>query len=187
MIYTFDLRTVGFVVGIALVLVHLVGILNAKEMKGWLKAFPRSKPAGMILLVGAAAWAFWLVATMDLGEFYTMRGILMVVVPVACFLCMQYVDDFLSVRALGMILLLLADPLLEAAFLRHEAGKLLLVVLAYAWIIIGMFWVGMPYLMRDQIAWLLKSDSRWKAACIGGLAYGAAVIVCTLLFFQPQS
>ncbi len=187
MIYTFDLRTVGFVVGIALVLVHLVGILNAKEVKGWLKAFPRSKPAGIVLVVAASAWAFWLVATMDLGEFYTMRTILMIVVPVACYLCMQYVDDFLSVRALGMLLLLLADPLLEAAFLRPEASRLLLVVLAYAWILIGMFWVGMPYLMRDQIAWLLKSDGRWKAACIGGIAYGAAVLISALLFFQQQS
>ena len=60
-------------------------------------------------------------------------------------------------------------------------------MLAYVWIVTGIFWVGMPYLMRDQIAWLLKSNSRWMAACIGGVAYGAAVIISALLFFQQQS
>src|SRR5579862_1316440 len=123
MIYNFDLRTVGFVVGAALVLLHLVVLLHAKEAKGWLRAFPRSKTMGMILLVLATGWAFWLVATMDLGEFSNMRPILKIVVPVAGFLCFQYVDDFLPVRALGMLLLLLADPLLEAAWLRPEGSK----------------------------------------------------------------
>lgn len=172
--------------GIALVVFHLVALINAKTVKGWLRAFPRSKAMGIVLLGLATAWAFWLVATMDLGEFSGMRTPLKVLVPVACFLCLQYVDDFLSVRALGMLLLLLADPLLEAAFLRPEASRLLLVVLAYAWIVTGMFWVGMPYLMRDQIAWLLKSNSRWMALCLAGAAYGAAVLICALLFFQQQ-
>ena len=37
-------------------------------------------------------------------------------------------------------------------------------VLAYAWIIAGMFFVGMPYLLRDWITWLTQKPSRWKLA-----------------------
>ena len=58
---------------------------------------------------------------------------LLVVILVATFLTFRYVDEFLAVRALGILLLLLAEPLIEAAFLRPEAGRLLLVALAYAW------------------------------------------------------
>ena len=36
--------------------------------------------------------------------------------------------------ALGMIALLAAEPILEAAFLRPETSRLLVVVLAYVWI-----------------------------------------------------
>lgn len=186
MIYNFDLRTVGFVAGAALVVTHLVALINAKTVQGWLRAFPRSKTMGIVLLALVTLWAFWLVATMDLGEFYTMRTPLKIVVPVACFLCVQFVDDFLSVRAFGMLLLLLADPLLEAAWLRPEESRRLLTVLAYMWIVAGMFWVGMPYLMRDQISWLLKSKSRWMVACLGGIIYGAAILICALLFYQQQ-
>jgi hypothetical protein len=184
MIYNFNLKTVGIIVGCALVIGHLMAVLHAKEVKGLLKAFPRSKVMGALLLGAATLWAFWLVATMDLGEFSNYRMWLEIIVPVSGLLCFQFVDEFLPVRALGILLLLMADPLLEAAFLRPEASRLLLVILAYAWVIAGMFWVGMPYLMRDQIAWLLKSNSRWKAACIGGAAYGAAVLICALFFYQ---
>ena len=187
MIYNFDLRTVGLVVGIGLVVTHLIAIIHAKEVKGWLRTFPRSKMMGMVLLGIATLWAFWLVATMDLGEFTSYRNFLMILVPAAGFLCLQFVDDFLSVRAFGLLLLLLAEPLLEVAFLRPEASRLLLVVLAYGWIITGMFWIGMPYLMRNHVEWLLKSHGRWMTACLGGVIYGAAVILSALLFFQQQS
>ncbi|HWB60782.1 MAG TPA: hypothetical protein VG733_14900 [Chthoniobacteraceae bacterium] len=186
MIYNYDLKTVGLIVGIALVAVHLIGVIYAKGMKRLAQAFPRSRAMGVALLGIATAWAFWLVATMDLGEFSGMRSMLKMIVPIACVLTYFFVEDFLSVRALGMILLLLAEPVLEAAFLRPEQGKLLLVVLAYGWIIFGMFWVGMPYLMRDQIAWLAKSNARWMAACFGGILYGAVVIFCALAYFQSQ-
>ncbi|MEZ5328982.1 MAG: hypothetical protein R3F19_28385 [Verrucomicrobiales bacterium] len=40
--------------------------------------------------------------------------------------------------------------------------RLLLPLLAYAWIIIGLFWVGMPYVLRDQIAWVSASSHAGK-------------------------
>jgi hypothetical protein len=92
-----------------------------------------------------------------------------------CFLMLKYTPEFLAARATGMLLLLAAEPVLEAAFLRPEAGRYLLVVLAYGWIIAGLFWVGMPYLLRDQIAWASKSDSRFRVLSIAGLLYGATL------------
>ncbi len=83
-----------------------------------------------------------------------------------------------------MFLLLVAEPVLEAAFLRPETSRLLLVVLAYAWATLGMFYVGMPYLLRDQISWLQKTDARWRAACLAGLAYGVAVLICSATLYR---
>jgi hypothetical protein len=184
MIYTLDLRLAGFLVGGALVIAHLIGILHGPDVRAWLKAFPRSKTAGIVLLAIAGVWSFWLVSTMDLGEFTSYRTLLMILVPVSCALCVKYVDEFLPVRALGMVLLLLAEPVLEAAFLRPETSRLLLVALAYVWIVLGMCWVGMPYLLRDQIGWVLKSNGRWLATCVAGLVYGVAVIICALFFYH---
>lgn len=187
MIYNIDLRLVGVVVGIALIAAHGIAMVHGDTVRGWLKAFPRSKTMGFVLMAIDAAWAFWLVATMDLGEFTGYRTGLMVLVPATFFLSLKFVDEFLSVRALGMLLLLLAEPLLEAAFLRPETSRLLLVVLAYVWIVAGLFWVGMPYLMRNQVAWLVESETRWRAGGVLGLAYGAAVLLCAIAFYHPAS
>ena len=90
---------------------------------------------------------------------------------------MRYVDEFLAVRALGMLLLLAAEPLIEAAFLQPQHGRILLVLVAYTWAILGMFWVGMPYLLRDQIDLVRRSRRGLERRGAGGLIYGGLLAV----------
>ncbi|CAN5610003.1 hypothetical protein BH09VER1_BH09VER1_21490 [soil metagenome] len=184
MIYTYSLQLVGVVVGLALVGAHLFALLQTTSCQRWLKDFPRSRAVGTVLIAIAGIWSFILIDTMDLGEFSKLRSYMLIAVAAGTFLAWRYVEEFLAVRALGMLALLAADPLLEAAFLRPEESRLLLVVLAYAWIILGLFWVGMPWTLRDQITWLLGSKERFKVAGLGGIIYGAAVLACAAIFWK---
>jgi hypothetical protein len=93
------------------------------------------------------------------------------------------VPEFLAARSLGMVLLLAAEPLLESAVLRDEPTRLLLVVLAYGWVVAGLFLVGMPFLLRDAITWVTANQTRWRMAVIGGLAYGVAVFLAALFLW----
>ena len=79
--------------------------------------------------------------------------------------------------------LLAAEPILSAAFLRPEMARLLVVILAYVWLTLGLFWVGMPYLLRDQITWLTESANRFKAAAMAGLLYSLGILVCAVTVF----
>jgi len=176
-----DLRLVSLISGIWLVLTHAFGLLRPGVSQQWLRKLPRSKPAGAFLLVVDALWAFMMVSTMDLGEFTYLRTVLQVVVVVSTFLTWRYVDEFLAVRALGIFLLLLAEPLVEAAFLRPETYRLLLVIWAYALASLGMVWVGVPYILRDQIELLRRSKAAWGAAMAGGVLYGGLLAGCALL------
>ena len=117
----------------------------------------------MGILAVDTLWALWLVSNMDLGEFCQYRTLLQIGVPVAFVLTLIFVDEFLAVGALGMFALLAAEPVLSAAFLRPEIARLLLVVLAYVWLTLGLFWVGMPYVLRDQIAWITKNGPRFRS------------------------
>ena len=69
------------------------------------------------------------------------------------FLVVTFVDEFLAVRALGILFLLGAEPLLDAAFFQNETSRLLVTVFAYLLIVAGLFWVTMPYVFRDQLNW----------------------------------
>ncbi len=177
MIYEFPLAAVAWITGLILIAVHAIALAAPAQCKSWLVLFPRSRPAGVVLTIVAAVWAFWMVATIDLGEFTHLRKPLLYFIPVGTFLTIRYVEEFLAVRASGMLLLLAAEPLLESCFLRAETGRLLLVVLAYAWAVKGILWVSMPYMMRDQIHWLLARPKLWAPAAAAGAVYGLAIIV----------
>jgi hypothetical protein len=175
------LKLTMLAVGVLLLVVHLIAAMQGRAVREWLRNFPRNREAGVLLALVAGAWFFFLVDKMDLGDFDPWRTTVLVGTPIATALAIMFIPDFLAVRALGACALLVAEPLLESAFLREEKVRLLLVVLVYAWVIFGMFWVGMPYTLRDQIRWVCETEKRWRAAAFAGLAYGALLCAGSLL------
>jgi hypothetical protein len=138
--------------------------------------FPRSRGAGIILLSIDLIWTLWLLATIEMGEFAAFRRPLLIAVPIGYVLTLRFVDEFLAVRALGILCLLIAEPLLDAAFLRYETSRLLVTVFAYVLILAGLFWVMVPYILRDKINWAARSAGRWRLLHGVALAYGAAIL-----------
>lgn len=182
-IYPFSLQQTGLATGLLLAAAHAYALARPEATKRWLAAFPRSRAAGLVLLAAAALWSLGLVARMDLGEFAGLRNALLVGIVAAAGLSAVFMTEFLAVRALGMVLLLAAEPLLSSAFLRPETSRLLLVTLAYAWIFAGLFWVGMPYLLRDQIQWVLAHPNRFAWLARLGATYGAVLVICSLILW----
>ncbi len=185
MIYSLTLETALYLTGLLVLVAHALALFKGRAAQAWLRALPRSKPLGLVLLTAAAAWFFWLVWTMDLGEFSNWRQRVLIATPVAWWLTWKYVDEFLAARALGMLVLLGAEPLLEAAFLRPELSRLFLVTLVYVCVAFALFWVGMPYTLRDQIDWITGAEKRWRAAVFAGMAYGALLLLLPLSFGKP--
>lgn len=183
MIYDFSLRTVGLVAGLGLVAAHAFALLRTDWTIDKLREFPRSYPVGVFLFLLAAAWAFWLAATMDLGEFSPNRTLICGAILAAAVMVPLFAEEFLAVRAVGILALLAAEPLLGAAFLRPEQTRLLVVVLAYGWAVAGLVFVGAPYTMRDALQWVSRSPGRFRLVAWAGVAYGTLLIVVSLLFF----
>ncbi|HEY3601784.1 MAG TPA: cell division protein CrgA [Chthoniobacterales bacterium] len=181
MIYHFSLHTMGLVAGAVLILLSLLAIFLPVE--NFLPRFPRSRAAGAALLTIDLIWSFWLLATMEMGEFSGFRRPLLIVLPIGFFLVLRFVDEFLAVRALGILCLLAAEPLLDAAFLQPQTSRLFLTVLAYLMIVAGLIWVTMPYLMRDQLDWSLQQIGRWRFLSGIGLALGVAILVCAFVAY----
>ena len=137
------LKPAMLAVGVFLIVLHAVALFRGKETRAWLKSFPRSRELGVLLTLAAGTWFYFLVTMMDLGDFDTWRRVVRIGTPIAVLLAIVFVPDFLAVRALGMLALLVAEPLLEAAFLREEQVRLLLVVLVYVWIVAGICFVSL--------------------------------------------
>jgi len=177
------LKPTGLLLGLLLIGVHVFALLKAAFLQAWLKKFPRNKTLGTGLLFVALLWSFIVLSKMDMGEFYRFRPYIQFALPIGFYAVIRYADEFLSVRALGTLLMLLAAPVLRAAFLQPPVTRLFLPVLAYAWIVLGILWVGFPYRMRDQIGWLTAKAPRWNYACYAGIAYGIIMLLCAVMFY----
>jgi hypothetical protein len=94
-------------------------------------------------------WVLWLLGTMDLMDYTGYRTTFVALVAGLGFFVVRYLGDYLSVRSLGILLLLSSDVLLDAALLHKGVLKLFVPTIAYVHILLGMFFVGMPYLFRD--------------------------------------
>ncbi|WP_395743041.1 hypothetical protein [Prosthecobacter sp.] len=177
------LKGTGIVVALALILSHGWALKNTAKTQAFLKTFPRDYKWGAILLTIGFLWAEFALVNMDMGEFFNMRRIFMMIVAGAYVAVLIYVKEFLAVRALGSLLLLIAGPVLTAAFLQPPASRVLLPILAYIWIIVGMFFIGMPFLMRDWVNWFLAKPQRWTLAVYSGITYGIVLLACAILFY----
>ena len=180
MIYHFSLHAVGLVAGAILILLGLPGLFQPRAVQGFAKKLPRSLLAGVILLTFDLIWSFWLLSTMEMGEFASFRKPLLIILPVGYLLVLRFLDELLAVRALGVLCLLAAEPLLDAAFFRYEQSRLVVTVFAYLLVIVGLFWVTMPYLLRDQINWSARSDGRWRFLHGIAIAYGVLTIALAI-------
>ncbi len=177
------LKGTGIVVALALILSHGWALNNTAKTQAFLKAFPRTYSWGVILLTIDFIWSEFALVNMDMGEFFNMRDKFMMIVAGGYVAVLIYVKEFLSVRALGALLLLVAGPVLSAAFLQPQTSRLLLPILAYAWIIVGMFFIGMPFLMRDWVNILISKPQRWNLAVYGGIAYGFVLLAAAFLYY----
>lgn len=178
MIYHLTLHTAGVIAGALLIVIGLLGMVKP-DFARVLMQFPRSRIAGVVLLTICLAWTMWLLVTIQMGEFAGFRRPLLIGLPVGYVLAIFFVDEFLAVRALGILCLLAAEPLLDAAFLRYETSRLLVTVFAYLLIIAGLFWVAIPYVLRDQINWSARSVFRWRCLHALALIYGGVILTFT--------
>jgi hypothetical protein len=184
----------GIAVGLWLVVVHAFMLAKPETAQAFLVRFPRNHQLGQILLAIGLLW-FWMIVApagkgflhslaMDLGEFEPVKKYLRYLVPISIAAVGIAVKEFLAVRALGLLGLMVAAPMLEASFLKDPQSRLLIPILAYAIIIKSLYCVGMPYLFRDAVTWATSTRKRWQLLSAGGLAYGIAVLACSLLFWK---
>lgn len=188
------LSTTGVVLAIWLIGLHALMLAKPVAVQGFLKRFPRDPMMGQILLGIGLAWFWLLIApeglgklsslTMDLGEFNGAKRILQLLVPISLVLVCMSVRDFLAVRALGVVGLMVAAPLLYSAFLKDPQSRLLVPIYAYALLTASLFFVGMPYLFRDAVTWVTADQKRWKLCSLAGLVYGIAVLVCAVTYWR---
>lgn len=189
-----SLSSAGLVLGLVLAALYAVMFFKPEASMAYAKKLPRNYQAGTWAMGIGMIWFWLLVApsgkgflsslSMDLGEFNGAKPYLTLGVPLFCIGMILYVREFLFVRGLGLCLLMAAGPILYAGDFETAPFRVILAIVAYAMIIKGLYFVGMPYLFRDGVNWISENPGRWKAASLSGLILALVILGCSLTVWR---
>ena len=138
-----------------------------------LKVMPRSPTAALFFFGSGALWFLWLVWNLSVADFGEYHVLLTVGFGAVAALAFKCVPDFLAVRGLCVLALLLASPLLNAAYMEYAHKQRLLMVTPVYVLIALAIWLGIqPYRLRDFFAWLFARPGRARGVGAALLGYG---------------
>ena len=179
-----ELSIVALLIGLLALTVGALSLLAPARIRAGVAAFPRSLWPGRILAAIDLVWAAYALSQMHLGMFDAWKVHLYWMVPAAIFLCVKYLDELLSPRALGGFFLLVAGPVLDVARWHPSEWRLVVTVIAYVWILLGLTFLLSPWWFRRLTPWIAGSNDR--AVRITGLIKmlaGLGLIALALLVY----
>ena len=168
----------------------MVAALSALFLPEPWRRFPRSVWPGRIMAAVALAWAALWLKAMPLGPLdilvmpfpkpFGFLSPLTILVPVALVSVCYFLDELLSCRALGGVMVLVPAPFLSAAQWHPSPWRYVILVIMYAMAVLGMWWIASPFRLRDLLEWGMRSPGRFKGLAIGKMAFSIFLIVLAL-------
>lgn len=177
-----ELAVVALLIGLLALAGGAAALFSPRAVQAGMAAWPRSVWPGRILAAVDLAWAAWELSQMHLGMFDAWKMHLWWLAPVAIGLCVVYLDELLSVRALGGLLLLAAGPMLDAARWHPSDWRLVIAVLSYLWILAGLTFLLSPWWFR-RIALRVQSEKLMRAGGALKALAGAGLLLLAFLVY----
>ena len=178
------LSTLAVALGLTVVVPQLFGILKPAAFIRAARRFPRSEIWGYILMGLGTIWFLWNVSNESISDFAAYKKLMLVGFGAVGVMTCLFVRDFLAVRGLSVVLLLLGKLMLDTASWHDSEWRLVIATLAYIWIIAGMWFTISPWRLRDLIQWATASESRVRMMSAVRLAVGGLLIILGLTVFR---
>lgn len=179
------LSTLAILIGAAICVLHLYALIRPDSFTRQARAFPRSEGIGFVLMGLGTAWFLYNLNAEAIADFAAYKKYMLTGFGALGVLTCIYVRDYLAVRGLSVCLLLLAWFTLNQTRFADSTGRLVLVVLAYIWVLCGMWFSISPWRLRDLLNWWTANTSRLRAGSLLYLALGATILVLGLTTFRP--
>jgi len=182
------LSMLSILLGLGMAAPQVYGLSNPGQFAAAVRRFPRHLPTGVFLMLLGTAWFLWLVKQEPIADFAAFKPHMMAAfagIGVAtCF----FVQDFLAVRGLAVVLLLLAKLMVDTG--RPHLGEtpwvLLIQIWAYVLVAAGIWFTVTPWRLRDLLHWATASEQRIKVGCGVRLAFALLVVLLGFTAFRAM-
>jgi hypothetical protein len=182
---TVKLSTLSIFLGSVVVLVNLFGLLQPAKFAEAARKFPRSLPAGYFFMMLGTAWFILNVRAESLADFEPLKPYLcLLFVGVGVGSCF-FVQDFLAVRGLAVVMLLLGKLMVDSGRWVESPWRLVIALWAYALVIMGIWLTVSPWRLRDMIQWANANETRVRLGSGLRVVFGLVVLVLGVVVFKP--
>ncbi len=169
------LSTLAVLLGTVFSVPQLVGLFSPAVFAEKARKFPRSEAWGYLLMSIATAWFLWNLDHESISDFAAYKKVMLTGFAAIGVATCIFVRDFLAVRGLAIVLLLLAWYTLNLTRWAESPWRLLIVCWAYVWVISGMWFTISPWRLRDYLHWTTATPERIRFTSGLRLAWGVLV------------
>ena len=178
------LSTLSILLGLGMGLPQIYGLLNPAKFREGVRKFPRSEPCGYALMLLGTVWFLWNLNGENISDFAAYKKAMLIGFGAVGVATCIYVRDFLAVRGLAIVFLLLAKLMVDTARWADTGWRLVIVTWAYALVVAGMWFTISPWRLRDLLNWATATDTRIRVGSGVRLAFGLFVAVLGLTVFR---
>ena len=179
------LSLLSILLGLGVSVPQIIGLARPAQLAAAVRKFPRNLPIGVALMWLGTAWFVWNVYIEQVSDFTAYKPAMMIGFGMVGILCCFFVQDFLAVRGLAVLMLLLAKLMLDTGrpHLGETSWVLVIQVWAYVLVIAGMWFTVTPWRLRDLLNWATATGERIRIGCLIRLAFAVFVVILGLTAF----
>lgn len=182
------LSLLAILLGGGLGLPQLYAFANPQKFAATVRRFPRNLPAGIFLMLLGTAWFVWNVNREPIADFAAYKSTMLTAFAAIGILSCLFVQDFLAVRGLAVVLLLLAKAMVDTG--RPHLGQTPWVLVIQAWayvlVIAGIWFTVTPWKLRDLLNWATATPARVKIGSAIRLSFAVFVLILGLTAFRAM-
>jgi hypothetical protein len=174
--------------GVVMGLPQVYGLVKPAGLAAVARKFPRSLPAGVVLMLLATAWFAWNVNIEPIADFSAFKPYMLGAFIAVGVLSCIFVQDFLAVRGLAVLLLLLAKLMVDTGQPHLDQSRWVLVIQGWAYLfaVLGIWFTVTPWRLRDLINWATASAARVRILCLIRLGFAACIVMLGVTVFRTM-
>jgi hypothetical protein len=182
------LSLLSILLGVGVSLPQIYGLAKPAQFAAAARKFPRNLPAGIFLMLLGTAWFLWIVNAEPIADFSAFKPYMMLGFAAVGILSCVFIQDFLAVRGLAVVLLLLAKLMLDTGrpHLGESPWVLVIQAWAYVFIVAGIWFTVTPWKLRDFLNWATATEARIKIGSAVRLAFAIFIIALGLTAFRAM-
>lgn len=182
------LSLLSILLGLGLGLPQVYGLARPAQFAVAVRKFPRNLAAGIVLMLLGTGWFVWNVNVEPIADFAAFKPYMMIAFTAIGVLSCVFVQDFLAVRGLAVVFLLLGKLMVDTGRPHLGESPFVFVIQAWAYVLIaaGILFTVTPWRLRDLLNFATANETRIRIGSAIRLLFALGIVGLGLTAFRAM-